>query len=102
MRAGSWIIGRSPRESVTQPSHVRGLSDHRPEALHPLEALGEALAPEVEDDLAHAQPRVGRDVVRDLCSTPRERPAPPPPPPPRPARARPPPPGATSARRRAS
>ena len=45
---------------------ARGDADHGGEALHPLETFVQALAPKVEDDLAHAKAGEGGDIVLDL------------------------------------
>ena len=45
---------------------ARGVSDHWGEALHPFETVVQALAAEVEDDLAHSEPGEGDDIVLDL------------------------------------
>src|SRR5213593_3082248 len=64
-----------PPCSVTHchASHANGLADHRAETFHPLQTLGETLATEIEDELADAQTRVGRDVLHDLRGAPRKR-----------------------------
>src|SRR5439155_19416501 len=62
-------------ESSTVVSADLAGADHRAEALQALEDLGEALAAEVKDDLAHAEPRERRDVLRDLRRAPGERPS---------------------------
>src|SRR6266511_5551244 len=49
-------------------------ADDGGKALHPLQALRQALAAEVEDDLAHPEPSKGGDVVLDLSGRAGERP----------------------------
>src|SRR6266536_2564125 len=58
-------IGAAPSEMTTGPPASRGADDGG-EALHPLQALRQALAAEVEDDLAHPEPGKGGDVVLDF------------------------------------
>src|SRR5213594_1004083 len=68
------ILSRPLRDAgEAAASHVGRLSDHRAEAFHPLQTLGETLAAKIEDELAHTEASVGRDVVRDLRGAPRER-----------------------------
>src|SRR5438093_1763709 len=62
------IVPACPAESLSRDRRL----DHRTKALHPLDALGKGLAAEVEHDLAHAEPGVGRDVVGDLIDAARE------------------------------
>src|SRR4029453_1953223 len=62
------------RATWTTRLHARRGSDDGSEALHPLYALGQALAAEVEDDLAHPEPGKGGDVVLYLTGRPGERP----------------------------
>src|SRR5262249_56412334 len=58
-----------PRAASTAP---RGL-DRRRESFHSLQALAEILAPEIEDQLAHAEGAIRPDVLRDLIGRARER-----------------------------
>src|SRR2546428_5751218 len=64
---------RTRRVAGGHASHANSLADHRAETFHPLQTLGETLAAKIEDELAHTEPSVGRDVVRDLRGAPRER-----------------------------
>src|SRR5262249_53781007 len=68
------ILGRAPPRALRlrmarslkenwSPRRARTRHDFGSESFHPIQALGEALTPEVEDQLAHPELRVDRDVL---------------------------------------
>src|SRR5947199_328000 len=69
----------APDTSATLPSNRMSRSSRSAnrlrEPLHPLERVVEALAAEIEDQLAHARLLVSANVVGDLLRRARERPA---------------------------
>src|SRR4051794_34453561 len=62
-----------PSKRMSPPLAVSAQPERLGEALHFLERLGERLAAEIEDELAHAGLLVGADVVGDLLRRARER-----------------------------
>src|SRR5207249_8581654 len=69
---GTPLRGAPPRRAATSPLDAR-LPHQLGEALHTLEALLRLLAPKVEDQLADAEPGVGRDVLKHSIGRARER-----------------------------